>query len=228
MKSGVWKLFTVAVVTSAAIMYSGPVKAQNPYAQVIKAAVKKVIKAIDLQVQRLQNVTIRLQNVQKTVENTLSKLKLQEISDWVEKQRKLYADYYEELWKVKAAVMYYREVKAIIQKQVYLVDEYKRAYGLFQQDKHFTTDEISYIGDVYAGMLEESLHNIDQLMLVVNSFTTQMSDAKRMELIESASCKIDKNLDDLYRFNNSNAMLSLRRAKDQQEIDVVKAMYGLE
>jgi len=228
MKSGVWKLFTVAVVTLAAIMYSGPVKAQDPVTEAIKAAVKKAIKAIDLQVQRLQNVTIRLQNVQKTVENTLSKLKLQEISDWVEKQRKLYADYYEELWKVKAAVMYYREVKAIIQKQVSLVDEYKRAYGLFQQDKHFTTDEINYIGDVYAGMLEESLHNIDQLMLVVNSFTTQMSDAKRMELIESASSKIDKNLDDLYRFNNSNAMLSLRRAKDQQEIDVVKAMYGLQ
>jgi hypothetical protein len=228
MKSGVWKLFTVAVVTSAAIMYSSPVKAQDPVTEAIKAAVKKAIKAIDLQVQRLQNVTIRLQNVQKTVENTLSKLKLQEISNWVEKQRKLYADYYEELWKVKAAVMYYREVKSIVQKHVNLVDEYKRAYGLFQQDKHFTPDEINYIGDVYAGMLEESLHNIDQLMLVVNSFTTQMSDAKRMELIESASAKIDKNLDDLYRFNNSNAMLSLRRAKDQQEIDIVKAMYGLQ
>lgn len=228
MKSGVWKLFTVAVVTLAAIMYSGPVKAQDPVIEAIKAAVKKAIKAIDLQIQRLQNATIRLQNAQKTVENTLSKLKLQEIADWVEKQRQLYADYYEELWKVKAAVMYYREVNAIVQKQVNLVDEYKRAYGLFQQDKHFTGDEISYIGDVYAGMLEESLHNIDQLMLVVNSFTTQMSDAKRMELIESASGKIDKNLDDLYRFNNSNAMLSLRRAKDQQDIDMVKAMYGLQ
>ena len=54
---------------------------------VVKAAVKKVIKAIDLQIQRLQNKTIWLQNAQKTLENTLSKLKLDEISDWTEKQK---------------------------------------------------------------------------------------------------------------------------------------------
>ena len=70
-------------------------------------AIKKVIKAVDLQIQRLQNKTIWLQNAQKTLENKMAKLKLEEISDWVEKQRKLYDDYFQELWKVKSALTYY-------------------------------------------------------------------------------------------------------------------------
>ena len=66
-----------------------------PIIGIIKAAVKKVIKAIDLRIQRLQNKTIWLQNAQKKIENTLSKLKLNEISDWTQKQRNLYQNYYE-------------------------------------------------------------------------------------------------------------------------------------
>jgi hypothetical protein len=67
-------------------------RAQIPIAEIIKAAVTKVIKAVDLKVQRLQNKTIWLQNAQKTLENKMSQLKLTEIKDWVEKQRKLYDD----------------------------------------------------------------------------------------------------------------------------------------
>ncbi len=113
-------------------------EAQIPILEIIKAGVKKVIKAIDLKVQRLQNKTIWLQNAQKTLENKMQELKLGEISGWVEKQRKLYADYYEELWKVNSAIAYYQKVKDIIEKQLHLVDEYKQGYAIFKQDKHFT------------------------------------------------------------------------------------------
>mgnify|MGYP004106733677 CR=1 FL=1 len=58
--------------------------------EIIKAGIKKVIKAVDLKIQRLQNKTIWLQNAQKTLENTLSKLKLDEISEWTEKQKEQY------------------------------------------------------------------------------------------------------------------------------------------
>ena len=93
-------------------------EAQIPILEIIKQGIKKVIIAVDLKIQRLQNKTIWLQNAQKTLENTMSKLKLDEISDWVEKQRKLYADYFDELWKVKAALTYYHRVKEIIEGQV--------------------------------------------------------------------------------------------------------------
>jgi hypothetical protein len=201
--------------------------AQIPIVEIIKAGVTKVIRAIDLKIQRLQNETIWLQNAQKTLENKMQELKLGEISDWVEKQRKLYAGYYEELWRVKSAITYYQKVKDIVQKQAQLVNEYKRASALFKQDQHFATDDIKYIENVYSGILDQSLKNLDGLYLVINSFVTQMSDAKRLQLINVADTGIEQNLTDLRQFNNQNIRLSLQRAKDQSEINAVKALYGI-
>lgn len=202
-------------------------KAQIPIAEIIKAAVTKVIKAVDLKIQRLQNKTIWLQNAQKTLENEMSQLKLDEIKDWVEKQRKLYDDYFQELWKVKAALAYYQRVKDIIQRQVQMVNEYKAAWALFRQDKNFTTEELDFMYNIYTGMLDESLKNIDQLFLVANAFATQMSDAKRLEIINTVSDNMEHQFMDLKQFNNQNKMISLQRASEKGEIEYVKRLYGL-
>lgn len=202
-------------------------KAQIPIADIIKAAVKKVIKALDLQMQRLQNKTIWLQNAQKTLENKMSQLKLNEIKDWVEKQRKLYDDYFQELWKVKAALAYYKRVKDIIERQVQMVNEYKGAWALFRQDKNFTVDELDYMYNIYSGMMDESLKSIDQLFLVVNAFVTQMSDAKRLEIINTVSNNLEQQYADLKDFNNQNKVLSIQRASERGEIEYVRRLYGL-
>src|SRR5699024_1396635 len=102
----------VALLIACFTLISSPkADAQIVVAEVIKAGVKKVIKAVDLKIQRLQNKTIWLQNAQKTLENTMAKLKLKEISSWVSKQKTLYQDYYQELWKVKMLITYYSEIK---------------------------------------------------------------------------------------------------------------------
>ncbi len=195
---------------------------------VVKAAIKKVIKAIDLQIQRLQNKTIWLQNAQKTLENTLSKLKLDEISDWTKKQKEQYQKYYEELAKVKSIISYYQRIRDITKKQVRLVDEYKRSWSLIKQDKNFTVDEIMYMEKVYSGILDESLKNIDQIGIILKSFTTTMTDAKRLELINNAADQVDTNYSDLVQFNRQNTILSLQRAKTATEVEVVKKLYGLQ
>lgn len=196
--------------------------------KVVTEAAKKIIKAMDLQVQRLQNKTIGLQNAQKVVENAMAKLKLKEISDWAEKQRTLYKDYYEELWKVKNAISTYKRVRQIMERQLQLVAEYKRAYGLFKQDKHFSATELDYMYRVYSGILEESVKNIDQILLVINSFATQMSDGKRLELICDAADRIEMNISELRRFSNQNVMISLQRASDATDAAMIKQLYGIQ
>jgi hypothetical protein len=202
--------------------------AQAGIAEAIKSAIVKVIRAIDLKIQRLQNETIRLQNAQKAIENALTKTKLTEISEWVEKQRTLYADYYDELWKVKAAIGYYRNIKSIIDKQKALVAEYERASNLFRNDKHFTSDELDYMEDIYSGIVQSSTNNVDLLLMVVNAFTTQMTDADRIAIINEVADNIDKTLIDLRVFNNSNMSLSLKRTKDEIELNTIRKYYGLE
>ena len=202
--------------------------AQTGILEIIKAGIKKVIVAVDLKIQRLQNKTIWLQNAQKVLENAMSELKLTQISDWVEKQRTLYADYFDELWKVKNAISTYQRVKDIIQKQVQLVNEYSKAYSLSRQDKNFTPGELDYMHQVYTGILDESVKNIEQVQMVISAFATQMSDGKRLEIINKASDNIDQNLSDLRQFNQDNIKTSLQRVKDQNNVDVVKKLYGLQ
>ncbi|CAM3690061.1 conjugal transfer protein TraI [Flavobacterium chungbukense] len=198
-----------------------------PILEIVKAVTKKVIKAIDLRIQKLQNKTIWLQNAQKQVENVLSKLKLDEISEWTQKQKDLYKGYYEELAKVKSIITYYHRIKEITAKQTKLVQEYERAWNLFRQDKHFKESEIRYMEKVYTGILEESMKNIDQIFLILDSFTTQMSDLKRLEIINKAADQIDANYDDLTMFNQQNVLLSLQRAKTEADVNLVKEFYGI-
>jgi non-canonical (house-cleaning) NTP pyrophosphatase len=202
-------------------------QAQIPIYDIIKKAIKKVIVAADLQIQRLQNKTIWLQNTQKTLENKMSQLKLNEIKDWVQKQKKLYEDYFQELKKVKSALANYKRVKDIIEQQVAMVKEYKGVWALFRQDKNFTADELDYMLNIYTGMMDESVKNIDQLFMVVNSFVTQIADSKRLEIINSVADNVQRQLLDLKEFNNQNKMLSLQRASEKGEIEYVRRLYGI-
>ena len=217
----------MAILLCFSVALPKPSYAQFPIAEVIKAGVKKAIRALDLRVQRLQNETIWLQNAQKTLENALSKLKLQEISEWTERQKTLYKDYFEELNKVKSLISYYHRIRDISQKQLRLVKSYQRAWSFLRQDQHFSKDELEYMSKVYTGILEESLKNIDQVLLVINSFQTQMSDAKRLEIIRNAAESIDSNYYDLLQFNQQNILLSISRAKTKQDAELMRKIYGL-
>lgn len=203
-------------------------KAQDPITLIIREGIKKVIVAVDLKIQRLQTKTIWLQNAQKVIENSMSKLKLDEITDWVQKQKDLYQNYFDELWKVKDVLAFYYRIKEITGQQVSLIKEYHTAWNGVQQDGHFSKDEISYIGQIYSGIIEESLKNLDQVSLVIQSFTTQMTDEKRMEIINRAGVSMEKNYSDLRAFNTQNIQLSIQRSKDEHDIEVVRQLYGIQ
>jgi hypothetical protein len=211
--------FTIAPVQQA--------KAGFPFVAIIKEAITWVIKAVDLMIQRLQNKTIWLQNVQKVLENKLSQLKLTEIAQWTERQRQLYKKYYDELWQVRKTLATYHRIALIIQRQKQIVQQYQFTWEMVNQDRHFTRSEIEYMYVIYTGILNESLYNLDEILQVINSYKTQMSDAKRLEIINKAGDNIEKNYQDLQQFNNQNIQLSLNRSKDEHEIESVRKLYGI-
>jgi len=220
--------FIIGLLALTTVFTIVPTKKSDAFVWVVvKEAIKKVIKAIDIKVQQLQNKTISLQNAQKQIENTISKTKLKEISDWARKQKELYQKYYEELLKVKNTIALFQKVRRIIQRQEQIVDEYSHAFALFKQDSHFTPEEIRYMAGVYSGIMEESLRNIHELTLVINSFSTQMGDGKRLELIDKIAMKIEGNLSTLRHFNGQNIGISLQRSINEDDMQHVKILYGI-
>lgn len=219
----------IAVLIFMLVMVAPTQQAHSSIAilEIIRQGVIKVINAIDLKIQRLQNKTIWLQNAQKVLENKLSELKLSEIAEWTEKHRKLYEQYYNELWEIKNAISSWQRIRHIIQLQERLVDEYLSAWNLLKQDHHFTRDELDYMYHIYSGILDESVRNLDEILLVINPFKTRMSDSERLAIISRAGEQIEKNYADLKAFNSQNILLSLNRAKDAHEIETIRKLYGL-
>ncbi len=222
------KIFVVMVFSAGLTTMPLFADAQFVILDWIKKASAKVIKAIDLKVQRLQNRTIELQNIQKQIENTLSKLKLEEIANWTQRQKEIYEQYFDELWRVKSFIAYYRRITEIIDKQKQLINEYKRAFALLRNDEHFTEDEIEYIHSIYTGIIDKSIKSLDQILLLVQSFTLQISDAERLELLSRSIDEIEEYSTDLRSFTQQNIALSLQRAKNLEDVETIKKLYGIQ
>jgi hypothetical protein len=110
---------------------------------VISSTVGRIIRAIDLEVQRMQNQTIWLQNAQKALENQLSKLKLDEISSWSQQQKELFSSSItRNCGTSKQLSLIIRALRDLTQKQIALVNSYNQAWALIKNDKHFTADEL--------------------------------------------------------------------------------------
>ena len=216
------KIALIAILAFAFLVK--PIDSEAQITEIISA----VIQAIDIGVQKVQNATIDLQNVQKQIENDLSQSELGDIAGWVQQQKDIYQEYFNELWQVKTIIAYYKRVSEIITEQKQLVAQYKQAYSLVQQDKHFSQSELTYISTVYTGIINESVKNLDQILNVIQSFTVQMSDAQRLKLINNNADGIEQQIDDLQKFQNRTIQISLQRSQNQQEINSVRQLYGLQ
>lgn len=219
-------LATALLFIFSAFTPSKSAHAQNPVVGAVKLAVKKVIRAIDLQVQRLQNVTIELQNVQKKVENTLSRLKLKEIAEWTQKQKDLYQQYFDELWRVKSILSSYHRMTLIINLQKQLFTEYSNAYNLTRSNINFTAAEKEFMSGVYNGMLQASFTGVDDVINMMKSFTVQMSDAERLALIDKTADYLEGLLSDLKSFNGQNIALSQQRTRNRIDLETMRHIIG--
>lgn len=219
----------IIMLSTALVLTVAPAQpAHAGWIEVIRQLAIKVIKAIDLAIQKQQNKTILLQNAQKALENTMAKLKLDEITDWTRKQKKLYEDYFEELRKVKSLISYYQRIKHTMGKLYRMGDEHKRVWALIQNDKHFTPGEIAYMKRVYEGIHSQTETLVVAMLAIIKQDQTSMSDAKRLELIHAAADKVDQVYAEMVRFTHQNQQISLQRAKSIQEAAVIKELYGLD
>src|ERR1700761_4647672 len=125
--------------------------AQFVVGTVLNQTVGRIIRAIDLEVQKAQNQTIWLQNAQKAIENQLHQLQLNNIAGISTDQKNLFTEYYKELSTVKAVITDYEQVVNIINRQKQLVTLYQTSWAATQQDGHFNATELQQIEQVYSG-----------------------------------------------------------------------------
>jgi hypothetical protein len=126
---------------------------------------------------------------------------------------------------VSPTVRNYARVAEIIDQQARLVNEYKRNYQHFKQSGSFNPDELGYMGNVYARLINQSLDNLDELTTILTAGKLRMSDADRLQAINRLYASSTDQLSFLRSFNRQGIVLSLQRAKDANDVNTLKKLY---
>ena len=131
------------------------------------------------------------------------------------------------LMEVSPAVRNYRRVADITNYQIILVKEYRKAYERFRQDNNFNADELAYLGRVYDNLFKESLRNLDELLTVITAGKVRMSDDERLQAIDRIYADMQDKLMFLRHFNNNTTILAVQRAKERNDAQAIRKIYGL-
>ncbi|ASZ09578.1 hypothetical protein [Chitinophaga sp. MD30] len=131
------------------------------------------------------------------------------------------------LMEVSPAVRNYRRVADITNYQIILVKEYRKAYERFRQDNNFNADELAYLGRVYDNLFKESLRNLDELLTVITTGKARMSDDERLQAIDRIYADMQDKLTFLRHFNNNTTILAVQRAKERNDAQTIRKIYGL-
>lgn len=178
----------------------------------VSLVVAKVIKAIDLKIQKLQNETIWLQRSQQVAEETLSKNKLVEINDWQKKQQQLYATYFNEMQGVNGEVKSLPHVKQILSMQVQVAIACKI----------FAKDPLQQ--RAFDDLLQLSRKIIGSLQVVLTTGQLTMKDAERIVTITTLRDAMVDCLDKINLLNKELRFLSDSKLSKQTELQILRKL----
>jgi hypothetical protein len=132
------------------------------------------------------------------------------------------------LYVVNPAVRNYKRIPLIVNYQLVLMKEYRRAYDRFKSDPNLTASEIRYLESVYTYLVKQSLRNIEELTMITTASKLRMSDDERMRAIDRIYFDMESKLSFLRYFNNSTQLLALQRSKEKGDLTTTQKLYEVE
>ncbi len=201
------------IVLTVGLFIGSAIQAQS--IDPVSLIIAKVIKAIDLKVQKLQNETIWLQQAQNLAENELSKTKLSEITGWQKQLSDLYAGYFAELKTVKSSITGMTQIKRIVEMQQQVVME----YGRMAKDAQVKIQ--------YDALLNTSMDVLQTLYSVLNS-AYSMKDAERVCMISTLKDAMSRCLTGIQALNTQQLEMIANRTRMQADLQFVKKLNGIQ
>jgi len=181
----------------------------------VSLILSKAIKAIDLKVQRLQNQTLVLQQVQQAAEQKLSRMKLEEICSWHQQLSALYASYFAELKQVKPIISGGTAVRQILA----LHEQIIAVYG--QSQKNPSTKPR------YNAILNQSQELVQALQLVLTGQVAS-KDAERVTMIGTLKDAMLECLNNMQSLHEQEAEILSDKKRKQSNLRFVKRLYAIQ
>ncbi|QJD96100.1 TerB family tellurite resistance protein [Mucilaginibacter robiniae] len=207
---------TLVMMLSMSIMTPGRSRAQS---------IDDLLKQLSLDYQKLAGLKTMLSQMYTGYE-VLNK-GYRAVQDVSEGNFNLHQAFLNGLLAVSPTVRNYVRVVDIVNNQTTVISEYRSAWSAFRQDKHFTATEISYMLGVYNHLISSSLKNIDDLSLILTDSKLRMSDAQRLTAIDHIYTVSQTQLSFLRKFNDQNYRTAVQRARDDNDRQTLRNLYGI-
>lgn len=191
-----------------------PVKAQS-----------EEIQQLILDIEKLNQLRAILNNMYKGYKILTSGYNT--IKDLAEGNFNMHKLFLDGLLEVSPTVKKYKRIVEIISTQQQLVKEYKNALGQFRSTKVFNPDDIGYLETVYEKLIDRSLKNLEELLMVVTAGKLRMNDAERIDAIDRIYADMQDKLQFLRHFNDKATLMAVQKQRLLKETKDLKSIYGI-
>jgi len=135
-------------------------------------------------------------------------------------------EYYDALKSVNNLVKDARKVRDAMLLVGEIGDIYVNSYQKMLNDRHFTFEELLAISNGYTMLLQDAANMILELKDVVNINGLSMTDAERMQLIDTVYQRLRKHRNLVAYYTRKNISVSYLRAKQEGDLNRVVSLYG--
>jgi hypothetical protein len=137
---------------------------------------------------------------------------------------KLHLGHFDSLKVVNPAIKGWIKVTDIILYQTRIIKTGKQALDAVKQSGQFSNEELNYCKKVFDLLLEECLKSIDELLLVISSGDTEMTDDERIKRIDKVYLDMQDKVSFASSFRNDMNLLALQRQNERTELNYSKIL----
>lgn len=140
---------------------------------------------------------------------------------------KLHQVFLDALFQVSPAVRDYPRIKDIVNNQVAIIKEYKEAFKTFQLSNVFDPGQLNYLDGVYKRVFDDSLKNLEELVMIITAGQLRMNDAERLKAIDRIHNTMKDKLTFLREFNDEHSMIAIQSLREKAELEKIKQLHDL-
>lgn len=184
------------------------------------------LEMLALDIEKLSQMKQTLQNMYNaytTLESGYNKVK-----DVTSGNYSLHQVFLDGLLAVSPSVKNYVHVADIISDEAKILSEYKSALSGFKSSSFFKKNELDYISAVYGKIVNGSVSNLDDLIMVLTAGKTRMSDDERLTEIDRIYNDMASKLVALRSFNRRTKDIIIQRQSLQSDHRTQKSITGIQ
>jgi hypothetical protein len=201
-------------ITSTFIIFTGSVHAQS-----------EELQQLILNVEKLNQLRQILSNMYKGY--TILEKGYNTIKDISQGNFNMHKAFLDGLLEVSSTVRNYKRIVEIISIQQIINKEYKASYKKFRSAQVFNSRELDYMHTMYTNLVERTLKNMEELLMIITSGQLRANDAERLNAIDRIYAGMQEKLQFLRHFNSNTTVLALQRHKELKDINDLKTIYGI-